>query len=646
MHPAIHPRNLDRLPLALRKLAKGMMRCHFPNRPDPADIQQLAHTLNSISAPQVLCLLPVFHLFLDPSRIPTIDELESPSELIIRDCTTALLALNAILISFPPRKACPDLWPRVWPWFQFISTYHRLLPDVTVFITDEKQFYGGFMRFCYDMCEDAANRKLITSTPGCPFIAVRAWTMFSRRKDFHESEDVLIMVQDFLLRGDASLDELLEGVGGSITHLADLVIRICDFAIPPNEDDMTSLFGLKFVFDFVVFFSQKKRPGEHKIDENKTGENKIGENKTDKPDPLCLALIPRGFVETVTDAALYLSNIPSGKVTSDLQVLMRRYLQLLIALFRHPRGDRCLGTAVQHGLRNIMQACGRRTSPWQELDDLLRILLLNILAPATVHYHLLFDLRTHWGHPEDDTPIYAEKKLVEASKTFADAFHQRTEALDQFSTKQRTCDNVECMTQLHKNDLKRCSGCSAYLYCSPTCQAIDWRSGHREACAYYHLQRKRMRLHYTTREYEFLRFIANGHHHHPTVRTSLAGENVRFMAQHKNSQLCTIYDYREAPMRIHWFGISDLDPRVKASDSGGRGEVAAAARVAQSLGPMSMEIIRVSEATSYVDLVVPVRRLKPEMGRELLRVVPWVSFLDGPKLNKELERVLGETATQ
>ncbi|KAK7063735.1 hypothetical protein R3P38DRAFT_2593496 [Favolaschia claudopus] len=609
------------------------MRCHFPNRPDAADIHQLGVTLNSTSAPQFLCLLPVFYLFLDPSRIPTIDELESPSELIVRDCTAALLALNAIITSFPPRKTCPDLWPRVWPWFQFISTYHPLLHDITALITDEKQFYGGFMTFCYDMCDDSANRKLITSTPGCPFIAVRAWTMFSRRKDFHESQSVLAMVQDFLFRGDASLDELLEGAGGSITDLADLVIRICDFAIPPNEDDMTSLFGLEFVFDIVAVVQQT-----NKTDENKTD--------IDKPNPLCLALIPRGFVKAVTEAAVCLSGIPYGKVTSDLQTLMRRNLQILIMLIRHPRGDRCLRRAVQHGLCNIIQACGRRTSTWRNLDDILCVLLADILAPATVHYHVLFDLRTHWGHPEHDTPLYAEK-LVAASKAFADTFHQRTEALDQFNTKQRTCDNVECMTRLHKNDFKRCSGCCAYLYCSPTCQAIDWRAGHREAWGYYHTHRKSECASVTPqREYEFLRFLANSHHHHPTVRISLAREHVHFLAEHKNSQLCTIYDYGVAPMQIHWFGISDPDLRVQASDFGGREALAAAARAAQSLGPMSMEIIRMSEATSYVDLVVPVRRLKPEVGRELLRVVPWVSFLDETKLDKEVERALGETATQ
>ncbi|KAK7026187.1 hypothetical protein R3P38DRAFT_1026066 [Favolaschia claudopus] len=356
--------------------------------------------------------------------------------------------------------------------------------------------------------------------------------------------------------------------------------------------------------------------------------SKMEETKTEKPNPLCLALIPRGFVQAVTGAAVSLSNIPSGKVTSNLQALMRRNLQLLVGLFRHPRGDRCLRTAIQHGLCNIMQACGRRTSPWRELDDILCIFLLDILAPATVHYHLLFDLRAHWGHPEHDTPIYAEK-LIEASKTFADTFHQRSEVLDQFNTRQRTCDNVECMTRLHKNDLKRCSGCCAYLYCSPTCQAVDWRAGHREACAYYCMHRKRMLLHYSTREYEFLRFLANSQHHQPTVRTSLARENVRFMAENKNSQLCTIYDYREAPMQIHRLGIPNRLPQIRTSDSGEIGELAAAARAAQNM-----------------DLVVPVRRLKSQVGRELLRVVPWVSFLDGPKLDKELERVLGETATQ
>ncbi|KAJ7448663.1 hypothetical protein B0H11DRAFT_340181 [Mycena galericulata] len=94
MHPALRIRNLTRLPVSSKRVA--LAACL--SDPTVEDINRFGALVDATPADKLAVFLPVHYKLLDPSRIPTAEQLESGSTDMLQTVETALQALVDISI--------------------------------------------------------------------------------------------------------------------------------------------------------------------------------------------------------------------------------------------------------------------------------------------------------------------------------------------------------------------------------------------------------------------------------------------------------------------------------------------------------------------------------------------------------------------
>jgi hypothetical protein len=119
-----------------------------------------------------LCL-PVFYALLDPSLIPDANNLEHIITSRTEDPSIgcAMLSLDVLrslaMRSSVIQDAAPDLWPRVWPWVQFMHIFRQFFPRSTEFISDVPILIG--------LSDNPQFFPVISATPGVRTIMADAW---------------------------------------------------------------------------------------------------------------------------------------------------------------------------------------------------------------------------------------------------------------------------------------------------------------------------------------------------------------------------------------------------------------------------------------------------------------------------------------
>ncbi|KAJ7733047.1 hypothetical protein DFH07DRAFT_141143 [Mycena maculata] len=219
----------------------------------------------------------------------------------------------------------------------------------------------------------------------------------------------------------------------------------------------------------------------------------IGEADESPPEtskPLCLALISRGFVKSLTVAAGALA----CTTTPDPANAVAKCTFLFGAVFLTQRGYRELRVGVQHGILQTIYAFGQRDLSDDDTPRNLAFFLSEILTPATVYYYVLADSWTAYfavaNNDRSGSPPSPE--FSEAWAGFVTTLLERIDVLRRFDSKdhvsRRACDNVKCGIIMDKAGLRCCAGCNELFYCSRECQGLDWRRGHRDYCAVYRLR--------------------------------------------------------------------------------------------------------------------------------------------------------------
>ncbi|KAJ7612212.1 hypothetical protein FB45DRAFT_940103 [Roridomyces roridus] len=160
IHRDLHPRNLDLLPVSIRRVASLAA----------AETRTLAQALHArdlmetptLSRSQQMAFLAVFFPVLDPARIPRLEDLSARAR---QDIASADVALNAIFQLRKEGEIGFSLWPRVWPWVDFIHTHRQQLEDHIDFLP-ERDFYVSFALFLGSYFINQATCDLISATPG------------------------------------------------------------------------------------------------------------------------------------------------------------------------------------------------------------------------------------------------------------------------------------------------------------------------------------------------------------------------------------------------------------------------------------------------------------------------------------------------
>ncbi|KAJ7291801.1 hypothetical protein C8J57DRAFT_220470 [Mycena rebaudengoi] len=115
-----------------------------------------------------------------------------------------------------------DLWPRIWPWLQFMDTYHGSIRTVKLGEADLLLTIGCFRRH-------GPNDSLMKSTIGIWEMVMRAWVIIYDVQDQHMRKQAFIELGTFLRQNLQTedfphLEEAVAGAAGSI-DLASLVVK-------------------------------------------------------------------------------------------------------------------------------------------------------------------------------------------------------------------------------------------------------------------------------------------------------------------------------------------------------------------------------------------------------------------------------------
>ncbi|KAJ6620465.1 hypothetical protein B0H10DRAFT_1078715 [Mycena sp. CBHHK59/15] len=189
--------------------------------------------------------LPALYATLDPARIPSPHELDTTSPL---PSSVSPILLAHILIQclfrfdpFIPPEVRPDLWPRLWKWMEFIDIYGYCLPAPA---PAPETTRGYFVLLIGSLQGDGETAKLIDATPGVRVFVATAWTLFLQ---YEELDMVgLASVSHFIRRCDmspTSLEEFVEGAGGSLNDLASLVVKHIDTIVSNRHTPMNGHSG-------------------------------------------------------------------------------------------------------------------------------------------------------------------------------------------------------------------------------------------------------------------------------------------------------------------------------------------------------------------------------------------------------------------
>ncbi|KAJ7133987.1 hypothetical protein C8R43DRAFT_1205529 [Mycena crocata] len=178
--------------------------------------------------------LPIFFFNLKPDRIPTMDQLDLFLPETLNDIMCAGLALGAVLQLRHGVDVALALWPRLWPWMDFICTYQQHLPLTETPVTNPflrvKSFLVNFLRFTDRLLINPQAYEAVSSTVGFRRMIARADLVL---------HDLCRFMLAFPQGQQEAVDEMIEGAGGTVEDLTQLVVTYLQILIthPPNIAD-------------------------------------------------------------------------------------------------------------------------------------------------------------------------------------------------------------------------------------------------------------------------------------------------------------------------------------------------------------------------------------------------------------------------
>ncbi|KAK7007523.1 hypothetical protein R3P38DRAFT_2553205 [Favolaschia claudopus] len=590
------------------------------------DFQDLMQIVHNSPTGRFADFLPVFYHFIDPSRVPREEQLDGYlTEDTVASIASASWCLIQLYISLPPVEAGVDLWPRIWGWTRFFWTYGDFLRQ-GLELGDDREMSLSFLRFSWYLWKYPPNRAIMLSSPGLTALTVSAWVSFTD-EDFTACSDSLHMIRNFLVHGNPTEQEILDGVDDNVGNLAHCIMRQCEFVVPLAHDSptvaMENIWLLEIVMDIVIAVDHIR------MDTFAGG----------TPGPLTSALIAFEFVKTVSISVHTLSAFSS--LTQNLRNLVKNLLMNLCHIFQLGSPE-AIQTAVQLGLLHVILCCAR----WHPADDIHRILhflLAEMLGPYSVYCGVLAALES--SHAGVISPLssanFSQPGVYVAWTRFAEALCWRTSILNLFRSRQRSspltaCDNVECENILEKIQLKRCSGCKSVFYCSRSCQAADWRDGHRTACVWYPRVRSALDSTFTREEYAFMRLLLQ--QDHLIARAKFVSEYAQIMrpAPNVDTILAGFFDYRAVPVS---FKVYDFPAQVSQEDADYWSNIKR--RVFQSSGRMSLDLVQIKDGGAFTrSIVIPLRRVNTEVPDALRRVLSTWGSAESTEARREIEAIL------
>ncbi|KAK7045293.1 hypothetical protein R3P38DRAFT_2609718 [Favolaschia claudopus] len=551
MHPALHLDNLKRLPPAVRSAATAAISADT-NRYRAVENIRLVRDYAATRKPEHerALVVPALYRILDPLKIPNLDSLPtnlfsdtppSESELSITKATLALEALYQLQL---PDSLGVDLWPRILAWVQFLHLYN---PGNLRAADREPGLFTHSILFASRFLDHTPTFRLMVCTPWFWFMLGRAWMYATKLPDPEKRVYAFNTIFRFTtlenVTETSNMDELLNGVGGTLSNLACLVVEYLDALILDHDKSdsvLPEVLYVTFVAGIVGFLNLID-PTLRDTTVVRTSPGRLGEELLAQP---VLGVLLR-----------LLSSVTKTDVPGTLPALQHLFVLLLVFLPSKP-GWTQLPAAVKSGFVPVLLLCARSTFA-PHLADHLRLCFQMILPPALISHALLSALDAGWRDIETSAKEITGFQIPDFQRMwteFSSLVNERLQVLHAFDTSytaMRACDNLECSTLDGKKNFRRCSGCRSFYYCSSDCQRADWtRGGHRNTCCSYGtlLIGERNNDDSSSRQRSFLRALI--HHDYQKQRFTLHSRQAIFLSEFPHGTFLTLYNYMEGAVRI------------------------------------------------------------------------------------------------
>ncbi|KAJ6501098.1 hypothetical protein C8R47DRAFT_1108917 [Mycena vitilis] len=555
--------------------------------------QNVEHARDQLqgSERQAIAFLPAFFINLDPTLIPTWQQLLA-FEPTTRDAVTqAVISLDAISFIYmrtePPEPGVP-LWLRIWAWTQFLETRWDKLPGVP--LPPHPIFYLDFMTIAGRFHDGISSWSFVSKTPGFWTMIARAWTSVSLIPE-RQREYFLGDLGSFLADSDPGdstvFSELVEGAGGTLGNLAVLVVAYIR-SVAGRTNPVCAGSREVDLYRLNLFLVREQCQGH------------IALEKSEPLTPFSAILIEKDVIGELVRTMLVLTFNPVDATGAALEASF----QLLGRLLLSAPGAGPLGRALHCGILRVIIRCATLRCK-AEVYHNLHFFLATLFPPRLVFLENVLMLKSAM---EEVASVVAEDAFVASTlsgewATFVTVAESRIAIASGFRSREslRACDNLQCAVLDVKTRFRRCSGCSSFYYCSRECQKADWQDGgHRSGCAncdFLFLNANHFAL---VRERDFVRQLMN--HDYAVNFPAIQLAQLKAMRANLASTLfVTVFDYSHIPPRIMVFPCTELFTKRETEWE------YMAGRAGRSGGRMHLHLIKVEVGPVARSWLVPLR---------------------------------------
>ncbi|KAJ7153950.1 hypothetical protein C8R43DRAFT_1235338 [Mycena crocata] len=358
-------------------------------------------------------------------------------------------------------RAVYEAWPGLFKWCSYIYDA-RIAP--TSKAKDRQVFSDSIVKFLYTLSCFNWFLDAMISTPGCLELLTKLWVV----EDAQAKGGILlgpvqtatlgtVIKYSTLLGNDDAYDRVVKAAGGDVNIVVKLLLGRVKKATKAFNPDLGAV-GLSWHIELITELCQP---------------------------PLRRAFFDNDAIAVVTDSFVVLSRvvIPTQNCVSMMSSCFDFFLRCL-------EGDDYpqLGYAIKTGFLGAFLDSSRMFAmlPTKSVDAAEQI-MGQILPKYIVYRSFIEAVNSALEHL--NTPHYqrliAHPSVQTVWLPFIELLEKRMPVLKQMYelTAEGTtvaCEYIEAVDT--KKNFKTCSACRSAYYCSPQCQKLAWKSGHKILC--------------------------------------------------------------------------------------------------------------------------------------------------------------------
>ncbi|KAJ7684194.1 hypothetical protein DFH06DRAFT_1462574 [Mycena polygramma] len=554
---------VSQLPLRLRPVLRAAA------AGSTADIKTLLRLTETVAKDQVGLFLPAFYSNLHPRLIPTAEQVDNNSgDLPIEHVFYSLRYLAHRRYDLPP-NARVAIWNRVRVWVEFFYTYWAYVPRLSSY--PDFSLCVAILTVVVRLHKlDGQIAKEMHQIPSLCVLMARGWKLLipePAREISDDAMDGLGSVSLFLgnqchsahrrrPRGTTYLEDFAQGAGGTLAHLASLVITHLNHYVTRQSHAAVELLMVFGVISLV----------------QDNSDNGLFQD----------ALLSQGCIITflrITDIFSATRTVGLGGDRVLLPAMRLSVWHYMHKQLAEPRAYRHVGEAIRGGIFRTLIASASAGHSTDEDPSLRKI--IRWLEIFSVYYSILSCMEPALEEVKQlqGTPAFTKSKLFSRWTDFWDFVQRRITIMKHYESEDyvsfKACGTLQCGNIHRKRDLMCCSSCKQQYYCSQRCQSVDWNDGHREACARTTSLNQIDPEDVSARNRSFLRALID--YDYNENQANILQWELDFMTEHPGELPCLIFNYTHStePWMFRFVGGNTLLERwphevSRAARSGGR----------------------------------------------------------------------------